>query len=151
MIIIRHKLETFDTARRQVGLTVDRHTLMKTRWRGMAHDGTEFGFDLEVPLRHDEVFFETDSAVFAIRQAAEPVLIVSSDIPWGSVAELAWSAGNLHQPIEVRADGMCLPDEPAVRAVLDKLHVGYSRADAIFRPQGGGVHSHHDKEHHAYH
>lgn len=153
MIIIRHKLEAFDTGRRQVGLGVDRHALQKTRWRGVADDGTDFGFDLEVPLKHDEVFFETDSAVFVIRQAAEPVLVVGSDISWRNAAELAWSAGNLHQPIELRADGMRLADEPAVRAMLEKLKLSYTRAVAVFRPQRGSqhAHDHHHKEHHAYH
>lgn len=153
MIIIRHKLGAFDTGRRQVGLRVNRHTLQKTRWRGVADDGTDFGFDLDLPLRHDEAFFETDNAVFVIRQATEPILIVGSDVPWRSAAELAWSAGNLHQPVELRADGLRLADEPAVRALLEKLKLMYSCVDAVFQPQGGSAHAHthHDKEHHAYH
>ena len=33
-------------------LTVERRVLAKRRWRGQAEDGTDFGFDLAIPLKN---------------------------------------------------------------------------------------------------
>jgi urease accessory protein len=151
MIIIRHKIDSYDAGRQQVALVADRHALQKTRWRGVAEDGMEFGFDLDAPLRHGDFFFETDRAVYVARQRPEPVLVIDNETPWRRAAEVAWAAGNLHQPVEFRADGMRLPDEPAVRALLEQSGLDYGRSEAVFQPQGGGHHHSHHKEHHAHH
>ena len=45
--------ETFD---RSISLTVERRVLAKRRWRGQAEDRTDFGFDLQAPLRHGICF-----------------------------------------------------------------------------------------------
>ena len=39
-----------DADQPQVRIPVERLTLAKRRWRGVADDGEEFGFDLEAPL-----------------------------------------------------------------------------------------------------
>ena len=148
MIVIRHKIGAYDDTRPQSGLYVDRHILNKTRWRGVAEDGTEFGFDLEAPLKHGDAFFETDSAVFLVYQKPEQILEVGGAASWTESAKLAWSIGNLHLPAEFRPDGLRMPDEPALRAVLDKMSLKYKCLDAVFQPQGGNGHTHH--EDHAY-
>ena len=42
-----------------IPLTVERRVLAKRRWRGKAEDGTDFGFDLDVPLKLDRCWILT--------------------------------------------------------------------------------------------
>ena len=44
----------------QVVLAVERRQFLNRRWRGMAEDGTEFGFDLESRLTDGCVIFQQD-------------------------------------------------------------------------------------------
>ena len=50
MEIIRGALPLPATAFAKISIPIDRYTLAKRRWRGVAEDGREFGFDLEAPL-----------------------------------------------------------------------------------------------------
>ena len=45
---------------RQVTLSAERRQFLKRRWRGIAEDGTEFGFDLETRLTDGGVIFHQD-------------------------------------------------------------------------------------------
>lgn len=132
---------------RVVALRAPRLTLAKTRWRGAADDGVEFGFDLARPLRHGDVVHVTAAAAYTIHQDAEPVLEVDLGPDASAAARLGWSLGNLHQPVEVRAGVLVVPDDPAVRALLESLRVPFRAARAVFQP-GAAVHAHHH-EHHA--
>ena len=55
-------------------LTVDRAALAKRRWRGVAQDSREFGFDLDHALADGSVFFREAGKCYVISQAPEPVL-----------------------------------------------------------------------------
>src|SRR5271155_1851356 len=78
-----------------VPLQVDRATLAKRRWRGVAEDGKEFGFDLNEPINHGAHFFSLAETSYVIEQMPEEVL----EIPVATLeqaARVAWSLGNLH-------------------------------------------------------
>ncbi|MBL9187676.1 MAG: urease accessory protein UreE [Opitutaceae bacterium] len=119
---------------REIAVAVDRHTLAKRRWRGAAEDGTEFGFELEAPLKHGDAFFQTNSACYVIAQHAEPVVEISLAITPAAAAGIGWAVGNLHLELQAEPTRLLAPDEPAVRQLLDRLQVPYAATNAIFRP-----------------
>ena len=87
-------------AAEQVMLVVERALFLKRRWRGVAEDGTEFGFDLEARLCDGAVFFQTETTDYVIRQQPERVYQVDIDSPdFGALA--GWKIGNLHLPVQV--------------------------------------------------
>ena len=146
--IVRDHLHAWDPARPRVALAVDRQTLAKRRWRGVASDGAEFGFDLERPLADGDVFFQSEMAVYHLAQCPEPVL----EIPLGTdpteAARLGWRLGNLHFPFAVAADARVAlaVDDPAVRQMLARERIPFTPAERVFRPFSGG-HSPHGHAH----
>ena len=117
-----------------VALRVDRITLAKRLWRGVADDGTEFGFELSAPLRHGEVVHQTSRARYVILQQEEPVVEIALDITPSAAAGIGWAIGNLHLELSAEPGRLLAPDEPAVRQLLDRLTVPYRPTTAVFRP-----------------
>jgi urease accessory protein len=117
-----------------VALRVDRITLAKRLWRGVADDGTEFGFELSTPLRHGEVVHQTSRARYVILQQEEPVVEIALDITPSAAAGIGWAIGNLHLELSAEPGRLLAPDEPAVRQLLDRLTVPYRPTIAVFRP-----------------
>jgi urease accessory protein len=126
-----------------VVLTADRATLGKRRWRGVADDGREFGFDLEEVLSHGSVFFREAGKCYVISQATEPVLTIEIGDDPMRIAALAWQIGNLHFPIEVTTSTICCADDPAIRQMLQREQIAWRQATAVFRPFAGTSHAHH--------
>ena len=56
-----------------ISLPVERRVLAKRRWRGQAMDGTDFGFDLQAPLRHGICFHAEKEKTYVIEQKPEEV------------------------------------------------------------------------------
>ena len=122
---------------------VDRRTLAKTRWRVEAEDGTEFGFDLARPLRHGAAVFQNEQARYVIAQRPEPLLCVAVADP-AAAARLGWMIGNLHFPAQVRAGGIYVEADPAVRQMLQREEIAYEETEGVFQPlHAGGAHHHH--------
>lgn len=131
-----------------VNLPVDRTQLAKRRWRGTASDGTEFGFNLESPLSHQDAFFQVDQRLYQIEQLKEPVFLV----PYQSVKESAWMGwmvGNLHFPASFSEDGLLVQNDLAVRQMLERNHISFHEEMRVFAPQtaSGGHHHHHHHDH----
>lgn len=140
MQIINDHLPEWDKSLACLVLPVDRLTLARRRWRGAASDGAEFGFDLEHPLAHGDIFHQSDVASYRIAQQPEPVL----ELQWSTPTEAAragWLIGNLHFQIAIAAQKILAPDDPAIRQMLEREGIGYRTADEIFEPLGGS-HSH---------
>jgi urease accessory protein len=117
-----------------VRLVVDRLTLAKRRWKRNAEDGSEFGFDLERPLRDGVVFYQTEKATYVISQKAEPVLEIVLIPRSAPVARLGWAIGNLHFPIEVTDDAIRVPDDPALRQLFTKEGIPFAEVECVFQP-----------------
>ena len=123
-----------DAARREIAVRVDRFTLAKRLWRAAAEDGTEFGCELDAPLRHGDCLFQSATARYIIRQAPEPVVEVSLELNPSAAAGIGWAIGNLHLELSAEPARLLAPDEPAVRQLLERLQVPYRPTSAIFRP-----------------
>jgi urease accessory protein len=129
-----------------VRVPVDRNTLAKRRWRGIAEDGKEFGFDLAEPINHGAHFFAVGDNYYVIEQQPEEVLEIPVTTP-EQAARVAWNLGNLHFGVEVLPNAVRVAPDPAVQQFLAREGVSFQRVQAIFRPLSAGAH-HHSHEHH---
>lgn len=118
--------------------------LAKRRWRGVAEDGSEFGFDLETALSDGAAVFQSAAAVYVLAQKYEPVLEVSSSAfragNAADAARLGWMIGNLHFQIEIAGDLVRVVDDPAVRQLFEREGIVYTACKRVFHPLSGGHH-----------
>ena len=134
MTIVHAAISAPDTTRPEIFLRTDRFTLAKRLWRGTAADGTEFGFELEAPLKPGETFFESHTGRYVVVQGEEAVVEISLNIAPSAAAGIGWAIGNLHLELSADATRLLAPDEPAVRQLLERLKVPYQLTTAVFRP-----------------
>jgi urease accessory protein len=118
----------------EVALSAERLTIAKRLWRGAAEDGTEFGFELERPLRNGETFWQTDTVRYVIAQQLENVLEIDLAIAPSAAAGIGWAVGNLHLELCAEPTRLLAADEPAVRQLLERLQVPFKATTAVFRP-----------------
>lgn len=141
MHLVQHELPTWSADLKSVSLHASRSEIAKRRWRGVAEDGAEFGFDLERPLAAGSVFFQTESTYYVLVQEEEAVLELDlAEAPY--TARLAWMLGNLHMGVEITGECMRVVDDQAVRQLFDREGVGYRPAVRLFRPLRGVAHAH---------
>jgi urease accessory protein len=142
MEIIRGALPSPIDDLAKISIPIDRYSLAKRRWRGVADDGREFGFDLEAPLPDGAAVFRDDAGVYVIAQKYEPVLEVQSavfgDRSPAAAARLGWMIGNLHFQIEITGEIVRVVDDPAVRQLFDREHIPYTACKRVFHPLAGG-------------
>lgn len=119
---------------------VERLVLAKRRWRGVAEDGREFGFDLEAPLADGAAIFQSDAAVYNLAQKYEPVLEVGLGADSPSAARLGWMIGNLHFAVEVTGGVVRVVDDPAVRQLFGREGIAFTACKRVFHPLSGGHH-----------
>lgn len=133
MELITNHLAHGETSKRTTILNTDRRTLAKRRWRAVAEDGKEFGFDLPHPIKNRTPFFETDDTRYEIRQSAERVI----RIPFTDLKQAAyygWMVGNLHFSADFQEDAVIAENDPAVRQMLERNHIEYSETETVFEP-----------------
>ncbi len=142
MQIVPHALTGFDSHLPTVRIPVERSTLAKRRWRGVAEDGAEFGFDLTTPLPDGAAVFQSDTAIYVLAQKYEAVLEVrSSEFGVGNPADaarLGWMIGNLHFQIEIASDVVRVVDDPAVRQLFEREGIAFAACKRVFHPLTGG-------------
>jgi urease accessory protein len=141
--VIRQAIDAAHNHLPAVDLVVERLTLAKRRWRAAAVDGREFGFDLEEPLQHGDVVFQTATHRYVISQIPEQVLRLALLDPV-QAARLGWQVGNLHFRIMIDAGFVLVEDDPALRQMLVREGIDFSPTQAIFQPLAGAAgHEHH--------
>jgi urease accessory protein len=118
----------------EIVIRTDRITLAKRIWRGVAEDGREFGFELTSRLNDGDVVFQSDLVRYVVRQNPEAVLELSLAIAPSAAAGIGWAIGNLHLELQAEPTRLLVPDEPAVRQLLDRLKVSFTQTNAVFRP-----------------
>ncbi|MEZ0216951.1 MAG: urease accessory protein UreE [Rariglobus sp.] len=124
-----------DPALPVVELRVERRTVAKRLWRGIAADGLEFGFSLAAPLRHGDTVWQTAVARYVIAQEPEPVLeVLIGDLPASATAGIGWAVGNLHLEFSSEATRLLTPDEPAARQLFTRIQIEFKPVTAVFRP-----------------
>jgi urease accessory protein len=124
-------------------LLADRTTLAKRRWRGVAQDGREFGFDLDRSLSDGAVFHREGGKSYVISQTPESVLEVALGSDPGRAAVISWQIGNLHFPVEITNEVIRCADDPAIRLLLSRQKVAWNTVTAVFRPIISLGHAHH--------
>ena len=125
-----------------IDLRVDRATLAKRRWRGIAVDGREFGFDLAEPINHGAHFFADGDNYYVIEQEPEEVVEIPVTSP-EQAARVGWSLGNLHFPVQVIDGAVRVQGDPAVLQLLEREGIAFSRVTCVFLPLSAGAHGHH--------
>jgi urease accessory protein len=134
MQFVSGPLAAADPSLPEIALRVERTTIVKRLWRGIAEDGTEFGFELSAPLKDGDVLFQSDTTRYVVRQQPEPVVEILLDIAPSAAAGIGWAIGNLHLELSAEPNRLLAPDDPAVRQLLDRLKVPFTPTIAIFRP-----------------
>ena len=142
MELIRSEIHSHSTGKKRVELATDRQTLAKRRWRGVAWDGREFGFDLTHPFSDGAAFFETDGSIYVVTQQQEPVIEIDPG-KGADAARTGWMIGNLHFPIQIEHGLLRTPDDPAIRQLLDREAIPYSVVERVFHPLKAVAHHHH--------
>jgi urease accessory protein len=141
MQIVYHSIDVPPAPCALVRICVERRTLAKRRWRGVAEDGREFGFDLEHPLSDGAAVWSGDGAIYVIAQKPEPVIVIPAGASAGEGARRGWLFGNLHVALAVEGDTLIVPDDPAVRQLLAREDIAYVPEVRTFRPLAA-AHSH---------
>jgi urease accessory protein len=134
MQLVSGPLATANASLPEVAVHVERLTLAKRLWRGVAEDGAEFGFELAAPLNDGAVVAQTSAARYIIRQQPEPVLEISLQVASSAAAGIGWAIGNLHMELSAESTRLLAPDDTAVRQLLDRLQMPYRPITAVFRP-----------------
>ena len=147
MNLITQALSHAHAGREVIAVSVDRHKLARRRWRGVAADGTDFGFDVNESLNHGDCIYETDTKSYVIEQAPEDCFLIglkgAQEAAW-----IGWMVGNLHFKASFSDEGVLVQDDLAVEQMLDREHIHYHRVQRVFQPAKQGGHSHdHDHGH----
>jgi urease accessory protein len=118
----------------EVAVRVERMKLAKRVWRGVAEDGREFGCELEKPLKHEDVVWQSEQARYVIKQEMEAVLEISLQIAPSAAAGIGWAVGNLHLELMAEPTRLLTPDDKAARQLLERIQVSFRETTAVFRP-----------------
>ncbi len=124
----------------QVMLLAERRNFLKRRWRGIAEDGTEFGFDLENRLVDGCVIFQKDGLDYLVRQLPEIVYEVTLGSP-AQAALVAWKVGNLHLPAQIHPDRIQVLHDEAMAQLLLREDWPYSEPEVVFTPMKAMAHA----------
>jgi urease accessory protein len=124
----------------QIVLAVERRQFLKRRWRGVAEDGTEFGFDLENRLIDGCVIFQQGGKDYLVRQLPETVYEVSFESA-DHAALVAWKVGNLHLPAEILPDRLRVLHDEAMKSLLDREGWTFTEPVVLFQPLKAMAHA----------
>jgi urease accessory protein len=124
----------------QVVIAAERRQFLKRRWRGVAADGTEFGFDLESRLADGCVVFQTDEKDYIVRQLPEPVYELPLESP-AHAALVAWKVGNLHLPAQILDHAIRVLHDDAMTQLIEREAWPHSTPEVIFTPMKIMAHS----------
>lgn len=125
---------------RQVVLRAERRQFLKRRWRGVAEDGTEIGFDLEERLVDGCVVYQVDGRDYIVRQMSEKVYQVDFISP-AHAALVAWKVGNLHLPAQISKDAIWVLHDEAMAQLLEREGWAYQEPEVKFAPMKAMAHA----------
>ncbi len=125
---------------RQITLSAERRQFLKRRWRGIAGDGVEFGFDLEDRLKDGCVIHHEDGKDYVVRQLPEVVYEIPITSP-DQAALVGWKAGNLHMPAQILPDSIRVLHDEAMKQLLEREGWPYTEPEVIFTPMKAMAHA----------
>ncbi|RYD40833.1 MAG: urease accessory protein UreE [Verrucomicrobiaceae bacterium] len=124
----------------QVILSAERRQFLKRRWRGIAEDGTEFGFDLDARLIDGCVIFHQDGKDYIVRQLTEKVYEIALDSP-DQAALVAWKVGNLHLPAQIQQGWIRILHDEAMTQLLQREGWDFTEPEVLFTPMKAMAHA----------
>jgi urease accessory protein len=124
----------------QIVLHAERRQFLKRRWRGIADDGTEFGFDLDERLVDGCVIHHSAGTDYIVRQTPELVYRIPFQSP-AQAALVAWKTGNLHMPAQICADAILVLHDDAMRNLIEREGWAYSEIEILFTPMKAVPHT----------
>jgi len=127
-------------AAQQIELLAERRLFLKRRWRGIAVDGTEFGFDLEARLIDGCVIHHANGIDYVVRQLPETVYRIDFVDP-PQAALVAWKTGNLHLPAQILDDAILVLHDAAMANLLAREAWAYSEPEVVFQPMKAMAHN----------
>jgi urease accessory protein len=133
MRIIKEQWTGPTAGKQPVPVWADRRVLAKMRWRGVAEDGAEFGFELREALRDGTPVFADDTHVYHLAQKPEPLF----SIPIADAihaAQIGWMIGNLHFTAQISADSILVEADGAIRQMLVRESIPFAETLAVFQP-----------------
>ena len=83
-------------------------------------------------LNDGDAFALSDGRSIVVRAAAEPVLVITGDLP-----RLAWHIGNRHTPCRIEPDRLIIRQDHVLEAMLRQLGADPQPALLPFSPEGG--------------
>ena len=119
MILVRSMIAAISQRPEQVPLMAERRMFLKRRWRGVAADGMEFGFDLASRLTSGALIHQTDDADYIILQEPESIY----EIPFQTAEQAAligWKIGNLHFPVQIMESTIRVSQDIAIRQLCER-------------------------------
>ena len=125
---------------RQIILSAERRLFLKRRWRGIADDGTEFGFDLDARLCDNGVIFHQNGCDYVVRQQPEKVFRIPFENP-SHAALVAWKTGNLHLPAQIIDDAILVLHDESMAQLLEREGWAFSEPEVLFTPMKTMAHS----------
>jgi urease accessory protein len=117
----------------QIELRVERRLFLKRRWRGVAADGVEFGFDLASRLQHECVIHQTAEADYIVRQEPELVYQLRPESA-DEAALMGWKIGNLHLGVEVMDGLIRITHDSAVLQLCEREGWAFEEIRVVFNP-----------------
>ena len=125
---------------RQIVLAAERRLFLKRRWRAIAEDGTEFGFDLETRLIDGCVILHRAGFDYLVRQLPETVYRIPFESP-AHAALVAWKTGNLHLPVQIFDDSIMVLHDEAMTQLLEREGWTFSEPEVLFTPMKAMAHA----------
>jgi urease accessory protein len=143
---------TWGNAVDQVVLSYEERFLRRKRLVTARDQGFLVSLDETVSVAHGDAFELDDGRLIAVVAAAEPVLVVTGDLP-----RLAWHIGNRHTPCQIEAGRLLIRQDHVLEAMLRQMGANVSHRMEAFMPEGGAYghgrtmgHSHGDYDHSAF-
>jgi urease accessory protein len=124
----------------QIVLHAERRQFLKRRWRGIADDGTEFGFDLDERLIDGCVIHHCEGIDYIVRQMPETVYRIPFETP-SQAALVAWKTGNLHMPAQISDDAILVLHDDAMRNLIQREGWSFTEPEVLFTPMKAVPHT----------
>lgn len=127
-------------AEKQIILHAERRQFLKRRWRGIASDGREFGFDLDTRLIDGCVIFHSAGFDYIVRQLPETVYRITFESP-AHAALVAWKTGNLHLPAQILDDAILVLHDEAMAQLIQREGWSFTEPEVLFTPMKAMAHA----------
>lgn len=122
---------------------IDRHTLMKRRWRTTADDGTDLAIDLAEPCNHGDLLLVSKGREYRVIQQPEKVVRIKLPESVEESARLGWFLGNQHLPVEIGNQFIQLAHHEHLVMRLAKAGIQMEILETVFCPDPHSATPHH--------